>query len=158
MSTRARRGRADGMSLIELLLVMALVALAGTLAVAVYSGGLEGVRMRSSAKEIAAQLRYTRAQAIASGQVQRFEIDPLQRRWQAAGGRQGRLPESLEVDFIGAREVQPRPGTGAIVFFEDGGSTGGRVRLESGGAIWQVDVAWLTGEVTLSRPSVEGAR
>ncbi len=146
------------MSLLELLLVMALVALAGTLAVAAYSGGLDGVRMRGSAKEIAAQLRYTRAQAIASGQMQRFEIDPQQRRWRAAGARQGRVPDAVEIGFIGAREVQPGPGTGAIVFFEDGGSTGGRVRLASGGAVWQVDVAWLTGEVTLSRLSVEGVR
>lgn len=158
MNMRACRRRAGGMSLLEMLLVMALIALAGTLAVAAYGGGLDGARMRGSAKEIAAQLRYTRAQALASGQAQRFEIDPEQRRWRAAGKRQGRIPQTLEVAFIGAREVQPRPGTGAIVFFGDGGSTGGRVRLGSGSAVWQVDVAWLTGEVTLSRPPAEGER
>lgn len=148
--------RVGGVSLLELLLVTALAALAITLVAAAYGGGLDGVRIRASAKEVAAQLRYARAQALAKGEMQRFEIDPKQRRWRGVGNREGRFPQALEVGFIGAREVQPRTGTGAIVFFADGGSTGGSVRLRSRGASWQVDVAWLTGEVSLSRPPVEG--
>ena len=46
-----------------------------------------------------------------------------------------------------AREVQPREGEGAIVFFPDGASTGGRVQLALDDAAWQVEVAWLTGQV-----------
>jgi len=144
--------------LLELLLVMALIALAGVLAVATFSGGLDGMRLRSSAKEIASQLRYTRAQAIASGREQRFEIDPVQRVWRSSGSRHGEVPATVDVTFTGAREAQLSPETGAIVFFEDGGSTGGRMRLQSSKAVWQIDVAWLTGEVTLSRPLLEQAR
>jgi general secretion pathway protein H len=154
MGIGMRRRRAGGVSLLEMLLVVALVAAAGVLATAVYGGGLEGMRLRGSAKEIAAQLRHARAQAMAGGRPQRFEIDPAARRWRAAQDRHGRVPDGVEVDFIGAREVQPAAGTGAIVFFEDGGSTGGRVRLHSGSASWQVDVAWLTGEITVSRRAV----
>jgi general secretion pathway protein H len=55
------------------------------------------------------------------------------------------------VEFIGAREVQPRAGEGGILFFPDGASTGGRVRLSVKRAAWRVDVSWLTGEVTLAR-------
>ncbi len=142
--------RARGTSLLELLLVMALIALTGTLAVASYGGGLDGMRLRASAKEIAAQLRHTRAQAIASGREQRFEIEPVQRRWRAAT-RSGDIPQAVEVAFMGAREVQPRSDVGAIVFFEDGGSTGGHVQLQARSTVWRVDVAWLTGEVTLKR-------
>lgn len=146
-------GRAPGFTLLEVLVVLVIVAMATTLAAMVFSGGLDGMRLRSSSKEIAAQLRYTRTQAIATGQPQRFTIDPHGRRWQAAGNRHGRIPQSLGVDFIGAREVQPRAGEGGIVFFPDGASTGGRVQLSVKRAAWRIDVSWLTGEVTLARAS-----
>ncbi|KAF1714241.1 type II secretion system protein GspH [Pseudoxanthomonas yeongjuensis] len=146
-------GRAPGFTLLEVLVVLIIIAMATTLAAMVFSGGLDGMRLRSSSKEIAAQLRYTRTQAIASGQPQRFTIDPRGHRWQAAGNRQGKIPPSLGVDFIGAREVQPRAGEGGILFFPDGASTGGRVRLSVKRAAWRIDVSWLTGEVTLARAS-----
>jgi general secretion pathway protein H len=145
--------RPPGFTLLEVLVVLVIVAMATTLAAMVFSGGLDGMRLRSSSKEIAAQLRYTRTQAIASGQPQRFTIDPRGHRWQAAGKRQGRIPQSLGVDFIGAREVQPRAGEGGILFFPDGASTGGRVQLSVKRAAWRIDVSWLTGEVTLARAS-----
>ena len=47
--------------------------------------------------------------------------------------------------------MQPTRGEGAIVFFADGASTGGRVQLQAGDAAWKVDVAWLTGQVRLAR-------
>jgi general secretion pathway protein H len=149
--------RAPGFTLLEVLVVLVIVAMATTLAAMVFSGGLDGMRLRSSAKEIAAQLRYTRTEAIATGHPQRFTIDPRGHRWQAAGNRQGRIPPSLGVDFIGAREVQPSAGEGGILFFPDGASTGGRVQLSVKRAAWRIDVSWLTGEVTLARTSSGGA-
>ncbi len=142
---------ARGFSLLEILLVAALIALASLLAVAVFAGGADGIKLRASAKEIAAQLRYTRTQAIATGQPQQFEIDPQAHRWQAPNGRTGRIPEALSIHFVGAREAQPDDRTGAVRFFEDGASTGGRVLLETRGAAWQVDIAWLTGEVRVMK-------
>jgi general secretion pathway protein H len=146
-------GRAPGFTLLEVLVVLVIIAMATTLAAMVLSGGLDGMRLRSSSKEIAAQLRYTRTQAIATGMPQRFTIDPRGHRWQAANNRHGKIPPSLGVDFIGAREVQPRAGEGGILFFPDGASTGGRVQLSVKRAAWRVDVSWLTGEVTLARAS-----
>lgn len=143
--------RAAGFSLLEVLLVVGLIAIASTLAAMALTGGLEGMRLRSAAKEIASQLRYTRAQALATGQPQRFVIDPAGRTWQAPNDRSGDIPESLAVEFTGAREAQARAGEGGILFFTDGASTGGRVQLQARQAAWRVDVAWLTGEVTLSR-------
>lgn len=140
-----------GVSLLEMLLVITLIAAASLLAAAAFTGGLGGMQLRSSAKEIAAQLRYTRTQAIATGQPQRFVIDPQARRWQAPNGRSGEIPPALGVEFTGAREVQPTRGEGAIMFFEDGAATGGRIRITLDRAAWNVDVAWLTGEVSLRR-------
>ncbi len=151
-------GRAPGFTLLEVLVVLVIIAMATTFAAMALGGGLDGMRLRSSSKEIAAQLRYTRTQAITTGQPQRFTIDPHGHRWQGPGKRHGKIPQSLGVDFIGARDVQTRTGEGTphegmILFFPDGASTGGRVQLSVKRAALRIDVAWLTGEVTLTRAS-----
>lgn len=153
-----RRRDSAGVTLLEMLLVVALIAIAATLAAMVLSGGMRGMQLRSASQEIAAQLRYTRARAIASGEPQRFTIEPRAHRWTAAEGRRGEIPAALSVDFTGAREATASPaaanGQGAILFFPDGASTGGRIQLLSGNAGWRVDVGWLMGDVRLSRAQV----
>jgi general secretion pathway protein H len=143
--------RQAGVSLLEMLLVVGLIAAASLLAVAAFSGGMKGTQLRSAAKQVAAELRYTRTHAIATGQPQRFTIDPQGRTWQAPNGHHGTIPPELQVRFTGAREVQPSANEGAVMFFADGAATGGRVQLSRGDAGWDVDVAWLTGQVTLQR-------
>jgi general secretion pathway protein H len=141
--------------LLEMLLVVALLAVVSVVAAAAMTGGFAGMQLRSEARGIAAQLRYTRTQAIATGEPQRFTLDPQQRTWSAPNNRHGEIPEKLRITFTGAREVQPREGEGAIVFFPDGASTGGRVRLSVNRAAMDVDVTWLTGEVRLRRREAE---
>ena len=143
--------RQTGVSLLEMLLVVSLIAVASLLAAAAFSGVIKGMELRSAAKEIAAELRFTRTRAIATGQPQRFVIDPAARTWQAPDGHDGEIPEALQVRFTGAREAQPAEGEGAVMFFNDGAATGGRIQLSRDGAAWNIDVAWLTGEVTLAR-------
>lgn len=144
------RGRpAAGFTLIEVLVVIALIALIGTMTAVAMSGGLQGIRLRSASKEVATQLRYTRAQAIASGQPQRFVINPSAHLYSAPGKRNGRLPQQLGVRFFGARQASAQAGEGAIVFYPDGASTGGHVELVAGQATRRITVAWLTGEVRI---------
>ena len=150
------RRRSSGFSLLEMILVMALIAAASLLAVATFGGGMQGMKMRAGAKEVAAQMRFARAVAISSGQPQDVVIDPAGRRWQGARDRSGELPDVGEVVFTGARASQFQPdgqneGKGTVRFFADGAATGGRVRLVANGGGWDVDVGWLTGEVRVKR-------
>ena len=157
---RASRGlrvsppRHAGFTLLEVLMVLLIIAAASALAAAVITNGFAGMRLRADAKEIAAQLRYTRAQAISTGQPQRFLIDPAAHTWLAPGNRKGDVGEKFGIAFFGAREVQPMRGVGAIQFFPDGASTGGRVQLTAKQAAWNIDVQWLTGEVKVARGEV----
>lgn len=148
--------QARGFSLLEMMLVIGIIALASLLAASAMTGGLDGQRLRSSSKQIAAQLRYTRAQAIATGAPQRFVIDPHAHTWQAPKQRHGEIPRQLGIVFTGAREIQPSRGEGAVMFFPDGASTGGRVQLRAQRVAWNIDVSWLTGQVKLTR--TEAAR
>lgn len=146
-----RAARVRGFSLLEVLMVVGLIAVTGVLAAAAMGGGFERIAFQSTAKELAAQLRYTRAQAIATGMPQRFTLDPDARTWSAPNGRRGTIPEAFEIEFTSAREATDAPDAGAVVFFADGAATGGRIRVRLRGAAWQIDVAWLTGEVRLQR-------
>ena len=159
-SRPSRRSRipaalAAGFTLVEMLVVLTLIAALTLLTVGAMSGGIDGIRMRSAAKQIASELRFARAQAIATGTVQRFTVVPDKRAWTGAKDHDGELPSSLDVKFIGVRQVQEKRGEGVILFFEDGASTGGRIQLKHERAIWNVDVAWLTGEVSLHRGEAE---
>jgi len=146
------RGRATaGFTLLEMLVVLALIAAASVLAMAAFGDGLRGARLQAAAKEVAAQLRFTRAVAISTGAPQDFVIDPRARAWRAPNGRHGRLPDTGELVFTGARDLGPTAGEGAVRFFPDGAASGGRVRLAASGGGWDVDVAWLTGEVRVRR-------
>lgn len=143
--------RARGMSLLELLVVVALIATLAGIGAMVIGRAMPGQELRAAARELAAELRYTRAQAIATGTEQVFRLEVDSRRWDAAGKRSGQLPMDIELVATTARDLQPVPREAVVRFFPDGAATGGRVVLRRDGAAWRVDVAWLTGEVTLSR-------
>ncbi len=151
----ASAARQHGVSLIEMLLVVALFAIASLLAASVLTGGIKGMQLRSAAKEVAAQLRYTRAQALATGEAQRFVVDPRAHTWEAPNGRHGEIPKDVAIHFAGARQAQPADGLGAVMFFKDGAATGGRVALSVDNAAWHIDIAWLTGEIRMRRAEVE---
>ena len=153
--------RAAGFTLLEILVVLAIIATATLLAMAAFSGGTRGMQLHSAAKEMAAQLRFARAVAISTGEPQDVVIDPRGRSWRGAKGRSGSLPGEGEVVFTGASGAQfadaaDDDGKGVVRFFPDGAATGGRVRLLANGAGWDVDVRWLTGEVVVRR--VRGER
>ncbi|MEQ1512222.1 MAG: GspH/FimT family pseudopilin [Lysobacteraceae bacterium] len=148
---KSRAGAARGFTLIEILIVVTLIAALTLVLMGAMNGGMDGLKLRSNAKKLVAELRHARAQAISTGTVQRFTVVPEKRTWTGAKSHGGTFPKMLDVTFTGVRQVQAREGEGVILFFEDGASTGGRIQLRVKKAAMNVDVAWLTGEVTLNK-------
>jgi len=144
-----RHGR--GFSLIELLLVVVLITAVTAMAAYAMNSGMPGAQLRGAARELAAQLRFTRAQAIATGTPQVFTLDARTREWAAPQQRSGKLAREIQVVATGARIEQLHPDQVTIRFFPEGASTGGRFILQRDKAAWQVDVEWLTGQVSLQR-------
>lgn len=141
-----------GFSLLEIIVVVGLIALVMSFAAYTLNRQLPGQQLRSSAKELAAELRFTKSQAMITGEAQTFQINANTREWIGAKNHTGELPDSLEIIATTAKREQPEDGVAAIKFFPDGAATGGRIVLQHDTAKWQVDVKWLTGEVTVSKP------
>jgi general secretion pathway protein H len=145
-----------GFSLIELVVVLVLIAAITGIGAMTIAAASPGRQLKNAARELSTQLRFTRAQAIASGHEQVFEIDVANRRWTAAGKRSGELAEDIELLVTTAREESPARDIAAVRFFPDGAATGGRIVLKIDEAAWRIDVGWLTGEVKLQ--AGEGSR
>lgn len=138
--------------MVELIVVLVIVGLMMALVGTSISRNISGAQMRTAAGKVAASLRYTRTRAILSKSQQVFLVDIENRNYQAADRPQVELPEGMEVELNTARSELTSETVGGIRFYPDGGSTGGNVRLEANGRVYQVNVAWLTGEASVQRP------
>lgn len=142
-----RTSRSRGFTLIEILVVVALIAVAATVISVSLGDGLSGARVRAASRDLVAALRYTRGQAIVKREQQTLRIDVEQRRYRAPGKSWVELPKDMTMKLFTARSELEEEGVGRIRFFPDGSSTGGHVELVHGGASWRVEVVWLTGEI-----------
>lgn len=145
-----RPARARGFTLLELLVVLVLAAAAYALVVRFSSGGVSGAQLKSAARAVAAGLRDARGAAIARQQSTALVLD-LENRSMAVGesGRARELPRRLDLKLYTAQSEIVDEKRGAIRFYPDGSSTGGRVTLASGERTLLVDVDWLTGRVRI---------
>jgi general secretion pathway protein H len=149
MNTRIRKGR--GFTLVELLVVLVIAALVLALVGTSISRSISGAEMRSAARKVAANLRYTRTQAILQKSEQVFVVDADAKTYQAPERELVELPEEMNVALTTARSELTGENAGGIRFYPDGGSTGGFVELESDNRVYKVSVAWLTGETRVER-------
>ena len=148
-SMQPTRQRARGFTLLEIVVAVLLVAIVMGFVTLVSSGRLQRARLSHAGQDLVAALRYTRGQAIVSGEEQRLEVDVEKQTYVAPKKSEVALPRGLKLAVLTAAEEQISETSAAIRFFPDGSSTGGRVRLTAGERQWDVEVAWLTGEVRL---------
>lgn len=146
----SRVGSRSGFSLVELLVVLAIIGLLLTLTPLIFSGTIERLRLESTARELVSALRITRARAITLQTPQAFAIDVQQRRYLGPANPQPKaLPAEFGYQLTTAQTERLSPTAGAIRFYPDGSSTGGRIEVRTADADWAVDVDWLTGRVAL---------
>jgi general secretion pathway protein H len=143
-----RRG-CHGVTLFELLLVLSILALVTAVTVPMLLRS-PTAELRAHAQAIAAGLRRTRDLALTYNRPTVFVVDVNARRFAMGGGRPPyQLPNSIDLVLYTARSELSHDGTGAIRFFPDGSSTGGRITLETQKRHYLVDVEWLTGRIRI---------
>jgi general secretion pathway protein H len=142
--------RSRGFTLIELLVVMVVMIMILGLVPPMVASSLPGAKLKAAARELAAGLSQARSQAIASQREARLVLDVEERSYRVAGERREfRLPKDLELKLYTAQAELSNERQGAIRFFPDGSSTGGRVTVSYGERAYEVDVEWLTGRVRI---------
>ena len=129
-------GRADGFTLVELLLVLALIVLLGTMAAPSLSGALAKARINSAAEELATAWGQARLEAIRSGEPIAFRcqlgtsnyfVGPLSAVMQQAGQPSDKELSSVtfkQISFGEPEDMPPAdPGVVAILVFQADGAT-----------------------------------
>lgn len=127
--TAAAADRSAGFTLLELMVVMALMALIVGLVVSRLPAGPSRTQVVASAKSLASGLRTARGAAIHESREAVFTVDLAARRFWV----DRRDPVALRADIGLALDIAAaeRAGetAGHIRFFPDGSSTGGSIRL-----------------------------
>jgi general secretion pathway protein H len=143
-------GRARGVTLLELLIVLSIMAILAALVVPIVGGGVSAGELKGATREIAAGLRLARSEALATRKETRVTLDLEGRSFQVErNARTHTLPRQIELKLFTAQSDIVNEKIGAIRFFPDGGSNGGRVTLTAGERKFNVDVDWLTGRVAI---------
>lgn len=144
--------RARGFSLVEVLVVAAIIAFAVAMLAGAMGYSLTGQQMRGASRDLVAALRYTRGQAIVKREAQVLTLNLDQKSYRAANRPPVQLPPKFELAIETARQEMLSQSEGGIRFFPDGSSTGGNIELSRGNTVWRIDINWLTGEVKLREP------
>jgi prepilin-type N-terminal cleavage/methylation domain-containing protein len=140
-----RAARSAGFTLIELVVVLAIVGLVLVVLLPRPGAGGETVALRAAATELRAVLRAARSTAIADNRDVVLAIEPDGRGYTLDGA-----PHALRsTGFIGrALRIEP---AARIRFFATGGSSGGRLTIRGAHDAEQaLEIDGVTGQVTLA--------
>jgi len=142
--------RTRGFTLLEILLVLVIGAAAYAILLSVPFRGASSADLKSAARTLAAGLRHAQATAMATRRDAVLTVDVEEREFIVSGERAARqLPKALEIKLFTAQSEVTSERRGAIRFYPDGSSTGGRITVSAGERKFLVDVDWLTGRVAI---------
>jgi len=142
--------RHHGFSLLELIIVLVIGAVALGMVMSFSGKGASAADLKASARALASGLRAAQSTAMATRRDAVMTLDVDAREFTFTGDARGhKLPEGIDMKlFTAASEVESQR-KGSIRFYADGSSTGGRVTVSAGERQFLVDVDWLTGRVKI---------
>ncbi|HXH84119.1 MAG TPA: GspH/FimT family pseudopilin [Candidatus Tectomicrobia bacterium] len=151
LTRRAGRRAAPGFTLLELLVTLAVVAIAVGLALPVIGRSTETIRARAEVAAFSALLRHARERAITSREPHAVVIEPAEQRVVLrAGGPEGDIREVRQLSPRLTIEAVPPPAL-TVRFEPQGASSGGDFRVASGPVVYRVTVDPVTGRVRNQR-------
>ncbi len=142
--------RQAGVTLLELLIVIALMGIIAALVVPMFGGPVSTSELRATARQLAAGLRLARSEAVSERRETFLVVDVAGKRFKVdREAREHALPSKVELKLFTAQNDLVSENVGSIRFYPDGGSNGGRITVASGARKFDVDVDWLTGRVAI---------
>jgi general secretion pathway protein H len=142
--------RARGFSMLELLVVLAIMAMVTAAVMPMLGKGVSTTELKSAARSLASGLRLARSEAVSQHRQTFLVLDVAGRRFKVDQDPKAyALPRDVELKLYTAQKDLVDESVGAIRFFPDGGSNGGRITVASGERKYEVDVDWLTGRIAI---------
>ncbi len=145
----SRCKKESGFTLVEVLVVLAIMGLALAMVAAHGPLGVGTLSTRAAANQLATGFRQARARAIADNRPVALSIDVAGHRWRVGTDRPTVLPRNLDIAVLTVAGQSVGGTAAAIRFLPDGSSTGGRVELRDGRRLMKIGVDWLNGRVTV---------
>jgi len=137
-------------TLLELLIVLSIMAIVAAMVMPMLGGGVSSSELRSAARQVASALRMARSEALSTRKETRLVFDLEQHAFQLEREAHSHaLPKQAELKLFTAQSDIASEKIGAIRFFPDGGSNGGRLTIAAGERKYEIDVDWLTGRVAI---------
>jgi general secretion pathway protein H len=139
-----------GFTLLELLIVLAIMGIIAGITIPMFGSGVPSSELRATARQLAAGMRSARSEALSQHREALVSIDLANRAFKVdQDPRIYKFNPRIDVKLYTAQNDIVNETTGAIRFFPDGGSNGGRVTIAAGERKYMVDVEWLTGRVAI---------
>ena len=140
----------DGFVLLELVCVVAIIALLIAIILPYMSRSTSRIKLEAYAFETAALLKADRYAAIRRRTSIATQVDVQSRMVRSgATGQFVRIPDDVAFDAALAARCANRPSDAQIVFFASGMSCGGVLAMTRPGSGYQIRVNWLTGRIEI---------
>jgi general secretion pathway protein H len=144
--------RQAGFTLVEMLVVVAIMGFAFGLVVTRGPMRSPTLEMQSAVNEVAQGLRLARTKAIATNSTARLTVDLDRHNFRIDNDTATKLPPSLTIAMTAVSDETVGQRFAAIRFNGDGSASGGRIDLTNGSRHAQVGIDWLTGRISVTQP------
>jgi general secretion pathway protein H len=143
-----RQHHIKGFTILEMLVVIMIIAFMTTI-VGVNLHGKQSSDLESVGRTLIADLRYVRSKALVGSADTAITIDVSGKNYFSQDATISRsFPQEISV-VITVDEKDISESKGKIVFYPDGSSSGGKIKLTKDGRELEVVTTWLNGYVTM---------
>jgi len=142
--------RQSGFTLLEMIVVLSIMGLLMAIAAPSFSGFARRMELRRSVTLLETDFKAARSHAMTTTTGAGVLFDLQRRQVRGVEGPAQTLPRGMALTVQTARSQVAGAHAGAVWFYPDGSSTGGRVTVADGRQRYWIDIDWITGRVTTS--------
>ncbi|MFM8340586.1 MAG: GspH/FimT family protein [Methylomonas sp.] len=140
-----------GFTLVEVVVVLVIAVLGFSVIANNINSGNYATKLQLVAQDIASALRYAQSRALMTQKSISVDINLSNNSYTISDQQKTySFDKEIAVTLEIAEQEYTADQVAKIRFFPDGSSTGGRIKIEWGKFLKQIDVNWITGKVTVN--------